>query len=640
MILLQNICKQYGSKVLYNDVNMTLHPGKRYGLIGHNGAGKSVLLKIISGEELPDSGTITISSNCSVAYLTQEAETDIEMTPMEIVLSPFKHLLESDELFAEFAAIEDHESDEYHKAAEKVHQLQQEMEKYDVYSLRSRASTILAGLGVAQENWDLPSKELSGGFRMRVVLTQLLIQEPDFLFMDEPTNHLDLDSLIWLERFLLKFSGGLLIVSHDRDFMNRVVTHTLEINRQKLVDHTGNLNDFFAWKAEKEEHEAKREKNITDKIEKAERFVERFKSKATKASQARSRMKYVDKLKEEIVTDNGVERKALAFSLPPATPCGSTPIKLDNITAGYDDLVVLDNVSLSVNKGNKVAVIGPNGAGKSTLMKVIADRLEVMNGKVIPGHNAEIRYFSQHRIDDLDDSRTLYDTVADHLGENRPQEVQRLLGTFLFSGDEVTKKVGVLSGGEKSRISLLLMLVHPGNTLLLDEPTNHLDIDSIETVANALAEYDGTVVIISHDEFFVSKIADRIIEVRPGIVHDFPGTLKDYRYYCEQGLIGKQNSGEDSKNSDTEESAEQVSKQERIANREKRKKLTRQSEKMEREIGALEEKIDEKEQILNDEANSQNVELLVDTQKEISKINDELESLMNQWEEIQIKLEE
>jgi len=639
VILLQNICKQYGSKVLYNDVSMTLHPGKRYGLIGHNGAGKSVLLKIIAGEELPDDGTISISSNCSVAYLTQEAETDIDMTPMEIVLEPFKHLLEADAVFAELAAIEDHESLEYEKAADKVHSLQQEMEKHDVYSLRSRASTILAGLGVAQENWDLPSKELSGGFRMRVVLTQLLIQEPDFLFMDEPTNHLDLDSLIWLERFLLKFSGGLLIVSHDRDFMNRVVTHTLEINRQKIVDHTGNLDAFFAWKAEKEEHEAKREKNITDKIEKAERFVERFKSKATKASQARSRMKYVDKLKEEITVDSGVARKALAFSLPPATPCGSTPIKLDNITAGYDDLVVLDNVSLSVNKGNKVAVIGPNGAGKSTLMKVIAERLEVMKGKIVPGHNAEIRYFSQHRLDDLDDSKTLYDTVADHLGENRPQEVQRLLGTFLFSGDEVMKKIGVLSGGEKSRISLLMMLVHPGNTLLLDEPTNHLDIDSIATVADALAAYDGTVVVISHDEYFISKIADRIIEVRPGIVHDFPGTLKDYRYYCEQGLIGKQSS--DTPTSEAvEQSPEQVTKQERIANREKRKKLTRQSEKMEREIAVLEEKIEEKEEILNDESNAQNVELLVDTQKEITGINNDLEKLMEQWEEIQMEIEE
>ncbi len=635
MILLQNIEKQYGAKVLYRGVDLTLHPGKRYGLIGHNGAGKSVLLRILSGAELPDSGKVTVSPNMSVGYLSQEAETDAEMTPMEIVLAPYEHLFSADDVFNELASIEDHSSREYERAAERVHQLQQEMEKYDIYSLRSRASTILAGLGVEQETWDKPIKELSGGFRMRVVLSQLLLQGPDFLFMDEPTNHLDMDSLIWLERFLMKFSGGLLIVSHDRDFMNRVVTHTLEIAGQKITDHTGNLDAYFAWKSEKEEHESKRVKNLSDKIEKAERFVERFKSKATKAAQARSRMKYLDKLKDELPPEE-ISRKSLAFSIPEATSCGSVLIKLDVVTAGYDDNVVLDKVSLSVTRGDKISIIGPNGAGKSTLMKVCAQNLKPMEGELLIGHNADIRYFSQHRLDDLDITKTLYDTIADHLGENRPTEIRRMLGTFLFSGDEVDKKVEVLSGGEKSRLSLLMMLVHPGNTLLLDEPTNHLDIDSIATVADALAEYDGTVIIVSHDEYFISKVATRIVEVRPGKVRDFPGNLKDYRHYLEQGLF--KDSGDETESS--EPTVQELSKQERMALREKKKKLTRQCERMERDISALELQVEAKMEMLHDEANAQDHELLISTQKEIDKINTSLEEQMEQWETLQMELEE
>ncbi len=635
MILLQNIEKQYGAKVLYRDVNLTLHTGKRYGLIGHNGAGKSVLLRILSGEELPDSGSVNISPAFKVAYLAQEAETPMNCSPMEIVLSPFKHLFEADSAFAELASIEDHRSLEYANASQKVHELQQEIERFDIYSLESRASTIMAGLGIVQEKWHEPVTQLSGGFRMRVVLAQLLLQDPDFLIMDEPTNHLDMDSLVWLERFLLRFRGGMLIVSHDRDFMNRVVTHTLEIAGQKISDHVGNLEAYFLWKAECEEHEAKRLKNLNEKIEKNERFVERFKAKATKATQAKSRMKYLDKLYEER-PEESIVRRSLDFVIPPSTPCGSVPFRLEKVTAGYEENVVLKNVSLTVNKGDKVAIIGPNGAGKSTLMKVLANRLDPFSGELLIGHNADVRYFSQHRLDDLDGSRTLYDTIADQLGENRPTEIRKLLGTFLFSGDEVLKTVDVLSGGEKSRLSLLMMLVKPGNTLLLDEPTNHLDLDSIETVADALAEYDGTVIVVSHDEFFISSMADRIIEVRPGMVRDFPGNLDDYRWYLEQGVFS--NGSDDS--AKVEIKKEETVKQDRMDQREAKKKISRQLEKIERTIAETESKIETKVAVLHDEANAQNFDLLVSTQKEIDELNAVLESQMEEWENIQVALEE
>ena len=637
LILLQDIDKQYGSKILYKGVNFTFQPTNRYGLIGHNGAGKSVLLRIISGKELPDSGTVTISSNFKVAYLAQEADIDLDKTPMEIVLEPYQELLEGESLFEEISNIEDHNSKEYIELSKKLSKYQEEITQIDIYSLKSRAATILSGLGVLQEWWENPISTLSGGFRMRVVLATLLLQNPDFLIMDEPTNHLDMDSLIWLERFLLRFSGGILLVSHDRDFMNRVITHTLEIAGGKIRDHKGNIDAYFKWKAEHEEHEAKRVKNLTEKIEKNERFVERFKSKATKASQARSRMKYLDKLKDELPEEE-ISQKELSFTIPPATPCGSTPIRLEKVVAGYGNNIVLNNVSTTVTKGDKVAIIGPNGAGKSTLMKVFSQQLEPFSGKAIIGHNADIRFFSQHRVDDLDESKTLYETIAHQLGENRPTEIRKLLGSFLFSGDEVLKKVEVLSGGEKSRLSLLVMLVNPGNTLLLDEPTNHLDMDSIASVANALAEYDGTVIVVSHDESFISKIANRIIEVRPGQVRDFPGNLKDYRSYCEEGLLGT--NSEEKKNESKEKSEKTLSKEERIANREKKKKVTRQLQKIEKEIEEKENYILELEAQLMDEENVNNHELLISIQSDINKENELLAELMEKWEYLQTELEE
>jgi ATP-binding cassette subfamily F protein 3 len=637
MINIQNLSKQYGEKVLYNDVSMTLQPGKRYGLVGHNGAGKSVLLRIIAGEELADDGKAELSPSMTLGYLPQEAESQEDRSPLETVLAPFQHLLEADHAFAEVASHAESGSAEFDLALEKLNKLQEEMHTHDIYSIESRAKAFLGGLGVAEETWNSPIKELSGGYRMRVLLAQLLLLNPDFLLMDEPTNHLDMDSLIWLERFLQRFEGGMIIVSHDRDFLNRVITHTLEVAGQTISDYKGNLTSYFKWKAEFEMTEAKRVNNLNDKIEKTERFIERFKSKASKASQARSRMKYLDKLKDEL-PGSKMTHKTLEFALPPATPCGSVPIKLTKLSAGYEDKIVLDNVTLNVTRGDKIAIIGPNGAGKTTLLKTCAEQLEPFSGERMIGHNADIRFFSQHRLDELNPNQTLFDTVASSLGDTPRTKIQSLLGSFLFSGDEVDKTVGVLSGGEKSRLSLLQLLVNPGNTLLLDEPTNHLDIDSIDTVAAALEQYDGTILVVSHDEFFISRFATRIIEVRPGLVRDFPGSLKDYREYCEKGLLGL--SVGDGDEVAEEESSAPTSKQERIAKRERRKKVERKIEKLERDIASFEEKIAKESDVLNSPEAAQNHELLIDTQKRIDELEADNMEVMELWESLSTELEE
>ncbi len=639
MISIQSIDKQYGAKVLYPEASISIHQGKRYGLIGHNGAGKSVLLRLIAGEELPDSGKITLSSGATLGYLPQEAEAQESLSPMEVVLEPFSHLLDTSSAFDRLASIEDHSSDEYTKAAEELAHLQNEIDKHDIYSLPSRASSIMAGLGIPQESWKLSIKELSGGFRMRVLLARLLLLNPDFLLMDEPTNHLDMDSLIWLERFLQRFDGGILIVSHDRDFLNRVITDTIEISGGKIDQYSGNLTSYFIWKEQNEESELNRAKNLNEKIEQTERFIERFKSKATKAAQARSRMKLLDKLKDELPEER-IQQKTLDFRLPPATSCGSVPIKLAKVSAGYEEKVVLNNIDMTISRGEKVAIIGPNGAGKSTLLKLCAGVLDPMSGEKRIGHNVDMHLFSQHRLDELNAEKTLYNTVSEAMGENRPTEVRGRLGTFLFSGDEVDKTVGVLSGGEKSRLSLLLLLINPGNTILLDEPTNHLDIASIETVSRALQEYDGTILMVSHDEYFVNSIADRIIEVRPNSFRDFPGTLDDYRSYIEAGFIGK---GDDDEQKATTSSKGEPSislKEERMANREKRKKLERQIQKIEREIALLEEETTKKSAILHDPSNAQDHALLMSTQEEISGLEEQNMEQMELWESLAEELEE
>ena len=553
------------------------------------------------------------------------------------MLEPFERLLNFENAYDSIAkSLDDHESPTFKKALEKIDKLQNELEYHDVFSLVSRAKSILAGLGVPSDKWEQPIAALSGGFRMRVVLGRLLLLQPQALLLDEPTNHLDMDSLIWLEKFLDRFSGTLIIVSHDREFLNRMTRHTAEIHNGGITVYKGNYDAYAAYKVEREESLKNTTKNLERKIAQTERFIERFRSKATKASAVQSRVKMAQSLKEELPALSE-KTHTIHFSFPLSRPSGQAPLKVERISVAYSTAPVFSDLSFIVTRGDKIAIVGPNGTGKTTLLKVLAQEIAVSFGAVTIGHNADIRYFSQHVLDQLSPDKTLFETITEASGSGDRTYIQNVLGSFLFSGENVNKTVSVLSGGEKSRLALATILSKAGNVLLLDEPTNHLDIQSIEILAQALQEFPGTVLMVSHNEYFISKVANRIIEMRPGVFRDFPGSIAMYHSYLAAGYL--QDEGSENPSKTSEPQAEVVDKQQRIKAREERKQLERKIEKIEKEIARQERDMELFDATLHDPGNASNFGLLHETMQKIDAVKKQNEVLLSQWEELQENVE-
>ena len=590
MISIQNVKKRYGRQILFDDCTISFLPGQRIGLIGANGSGKTSLLRLILGVEKPDAGVIAKPADLTIGYLPQEVEVLGAKSPISIVLEPFEHLLNVEDAYESIArSLVDHESPAFKKAMEKIEKLQNDLEYHDVFSLVSRAKSILAGLGVPSDKWEEPVAALSGGYRMRVVLGRLLLMQPQALLLDEPTNHLDLDSLIWLEKFLERFSGTLIAVSHDREFLNRMTRCTAEIEGGRITVYKGNYDGYMAYKTEREASLKNTTRNLERKIAQTERFIERFRAKATKASAVQSRVKLCESLKEELPV-LPVNTRTIHFSFPLSRQSGGVPLKIERISVAYGDEPVFSDLSFAVTRGDKIAVVGPNGAGKTTLLKVLAQQITPVEGIVTVGHNADIRYFGQHVLERLQPEKTLFETIADASGSGERTYIQNVLGAFLFSGEDVNKTVSVLSGGEKSRLALATILSKTGNVLILDEPTNHLDIQSIEILARALGEFTGTVIFVSHNEYFISRIANRIIEMRPGIFRDFSGTIAQYHSYLEAGYFNDDSATQPG-NGPADGDAQD--KEKRMKTRQARKQLDRKIEKIENEIGQKEGEIQE-----------------------------------------------
>ncbi|NLW32390.1 MAG: ABC-F family ATP-binding cassette domain-containing protein [Fibrobacter sp.] len=634
MISFDSVSKQYGDSVLLNQASVSFNEKECTGLVGINGSGKTTLLRMLSSGEEVDSGTISKPSDLKIGYLPQEVEILDNKTPLEIVLEPFSNLLNFEQQIQNLSSQINQTG--LKTVMNQMDSLYKEMELNDGYSLHARAEAILSGLGIPEQNWSQPVQLLSGGYRMRTILGKLLLESPDFLLLDEPTNHLDMDSLVWLEKFLSKYKGGMLIVSHDRNFLNRITTSTAEICNCKITIYKGNYDQFLSLKQEAFAAAQSRARNLELKIAQNERFVERFKAKASKATQAQSRMKLLEKLRSELpqIKDN---TKSIRFKFPEPVQSGTVPITLKDVSAGYDDKTVLENLSLNINRGDKIAIVGPNGAGKSTFLKLLAGLLPSTRGSVIKGANVNFRYFGQHQLEQLDPQKTLYETVIEDSVKTEKTFIRNILGAFLFSGDSVDKTVSVLSGGEKARLVLATILASPGNVLLLDEPTNHLDIASVEILADAMRSFTGTILFVSHDEFFISKTATRIIEIRPGLVRDFPGTLNDYRIYVEM-FFGENKSLNSDISAQPVNSAKQ-DKAQRIAQREERKKLGRTVEKLEVEIEKLEEKADTLHSTLTAPQNASDHQLLHKTNIELENVHSQLNSLVEQWEQKQTELE-
>jgi|WetSurMetagenome_2_1015567.scaffolds.fasta_scaffold00209_16 ATP-binding cassette, subfamily F, member 3 len=637
MISFAGVRKRHAHQVVFDNLSVSFNDGDRVALIGRNGAGKTSLLRLIVGKEEPDGGEVAISAGTSVGYLAQEVESVRDATPLEIVLEPYSYLLSYDEVY-EAASASASSGDHKHvkRALDKIDELQAQIDFVDAFSLASRAKSILAGLGVPGDTWERPVQNLSGGYRMRVMLARLLLLSPSVLLLDEPTNHLDMDSLIWLESFLRRYRGGLIVVSHDRDFLNRSTSVTAELSSGTITVYKGTYDAYMVYKGERERSEESTRANLERQIAQKERFIERFRAKATKASQVQSRIRVVEELKEQL-PDVPVVQKIVRFRFPSPTQSGGVPFKLESVSAGYGGTAVFSNVSLTVTRGDKAAIVGPNGAGKSTLLKVLTGQLPPLAGRFVPGHNIDVRYFGQHQLEQLDPERTLFETIQQASGSGERTFIQNVLGAFLFSGDDVLKRVKVLSGGETSRLVLATILSRPGNVLVLDEPTNHLDTQSVEILTAALQDYQGTLVFVSHNEYFISRIATRVIEMRPGLVRDFPGTISQYRSFLEAGYMqADEASSGDKKNLETGDGL----KQERIRRREERRQVQRRIERLEKDIAAVEDEMKSADAVLNDPANAAKYGLLHDTAMTFEDLKKKNEKLVLEWEELQVKLTE
>ena len=527
--LADKISKSFGGRVLYSNATVQLNAGERWALVGPNGAGKTTLLKIIMGLESADEGTVTFAKDATLGYLEQETELMGDRTALNEVIESAHEIKQWERKVNDLSIkiAETPEGATLNKYLEDYAHAMERFERLGGYELESRARQILAGLGFPVEDFDKPAREFSGGWQMRISLSKLLLRRPDVLLLDEPTNHLDLESVQWLERFLSSYDGTVLLVSHDRSFMDACVTHVAALENRMLVTYTGNYSGYLHQREENlEQLRAKRAAQERD-IAHMETFIERFRYKPTKAKQVQERVAKVEKIREELVVlPEQSHHMHFRFPEPPRT--GDTVISLEGVAKSYEDNFVYDNVDLKLYRGDHVALVGPNGAGKSTLMKLIAGKLKPDAGQISLGQNVTEAYYAQHQLEELNPANTVLaelDTVA--AGWTTSEE-RRLLGAFLFHGDDVEKRVNVLSGGERARLALAKMLVSPDPLLLLDEPTNHLDIDSVDVLEKALVDFPGTIILISHDEHLVRAVANKVVDVRDHKVTVYDG---NYDYF-------------------------------------------------------------------------------------------------------------
>jgi ATP-binding cassette, subfamily F, member 3 len=531
MLRLEHIQKIYPTGEVLKDVNWEVKTGDRIGLVGVNGAGKSTQLKIIAGEIEPTSGQVVRPTSLKIAYLSQEFDIEESRTVKQEMWQAFQEVRE---IQKQLAVVHHHlenlkDGEDYEPILKKMDRLQRQFEDHNGYELESRIDKLLPELGFKADDGDRFVSEYSGGWQMRMGLGKILLQSPDLLLLDEPTNHLDLETIEWLEKYLRSLSTPMVIVSHDREFLDRLCTSIVETERGVSTTYLGNYSSYLAQKAEAKAAQGAAFERQQKYIEKQQVFVDRFRASATRSTQAKSREKQLDKIERIEAPDSDV--RSLKFHFPPASRSGRVSVQIKDLTHAYGDQILFLGANLEIERGDRVAFLGPNGAGKSTLLKMVVGKEEYNEGEITLGHNVLIGYFEQNQAEALDLHKDVFHTIHDDFPKMTHEEVRGVLGKFLFSGDTVFKQVRDLSGGEKARLALAKMLLTPVNFLILDEPTNHLDIPAKEMLEAALREYEGTVAVISHDRYFISQVANKIVEIRDGDLCVYAG---EYAYYQEK----------------------------------------------------------------------------------------------------------
>ncbi|MFC5270394.1 ribosomal protection-like ABC-F family protein [Adhaeribacter terreus] len=639
MISINNLSFHFGSRTLYEDASLHIKPKDKIGLIGLNGTGKSTLLRVLVGEYKPDSGSIQMSKDTTIGFLNQDLLSyDTHESILSVAMQAFERALEVQKEIDEVL----HQMDTNYEDSlvEKLAKLQDEFDALDGYNMQTKAEEILEGLGFTTEELQRPLKTFSGGWRMRVMLAKILLQKPSLLLLDEPTNHLDLPSIKWLENYLEGYEGAVIIVSHDREFLDKTTNMTVEVAQQKLNIYAGNYSFYLEEKELRNEIQKGAFENQQAAIRQTERFIERFKAKATKAKQAQSRMKALERMDriEDVASDAPKVNFKFQFSVEP----GRHILRLEHMSKKYGDKIIFRDTNVNIERGDKIALIGANGKGKSTLMRIVAGT-EPVDGKRQLGHNVIMAFYAQHQLESLTVENEILQELTEAGSKRNEMELRTILGSFLFTGDQVFKKIKVLSGGEKSRVALAKTLISEANFLLLDEPTNHLDMQSVNILIQALDQYEGTFVVISHDRYFVENVANKIWYIEDYQLKEYPGTYHEFEQFQEsREKEAKKNAALNPVK--TVAKTEVKPKPEVKPNNYQQlqndlKKANKQLQEVEKKVQELEEELAAYEAKLAEPEVYGNVSSLTDYTLKFEKTKKELDAKNTEWEKVAEQVE-
>lgn len=640
MIDLKNISKQFDGKYLFDNVNLKINNDDRIALVGSNGSGKTTLLRMLSGVDTPESGEIIWQKGIKIGYLPQETVNTSKNLLFDEVKTSLGIIKKVNQIEENLENNFTDASSDDPELLEEIGKLNYLKEESNYYSVDSEIKKVLTGLGFYHSDFNRNIDEFSGGWLMRIELAKLLLEDNNLILLDEPTNHLDLDSLEWLIEYLKSYKGAIIIVSHDRHFINELTNKTLEIFNKKVSFFNGNFDEYQNFKKERDAQLIEQYKQQQKKVKETERFIERFRYKATKAKQVQSRVKQLEKMEEIELPDS---EKSIEITFPEPQRSGAVPVRIENVSKYYGKNKVFDNLNLQIDRGDKIAFVGPNGAGKTTLAKLIAQKIKPSSGIVVIGYNTFISYYAQEVTEDLNPSLDILDTVREAAPEQTPERIRTILGSFLFNDEEVFKKVKVLSGGEKSRVALAKILMTKANLIVLDEPTNHLDMTSKDILQEALKNFSGTLILVSHDVDFIRPIVSKVIEIRPDFFKVYEGGI-DYYFVKRQEYLENQEESKDVKPEENQKISKKEKRRIEAEQRQKRRNATKDLNKeianLEKEIEKLEEQKLRLEEELADPEIFSNPEKAKDKNKTYSETKEQLEFNYEKWTELSDKLEQ